>query len=151
MNFDWGSQSIAQSKFQRAPFKGKGFYQSFSPFVGQLFFSRIEKNLNRRYSKNTPFVIRPASNFEAGQPKGRGTCNSPLTTQEFSRERIGKRRNTFISNKIELHFYVGPTGIATLRPPCIQIPDALPSDGKDGILGTSSPIRLVTTHKCAGS
>jgi hypothetical protein len=29
LNFDWGSQSIAQSKFQRAPLKGKDFQQEF--------------------------------------------------------------------------------------------------------------------------
>jgi hypothetical protein len=40
LNFDWGSQSIAQSKFQRAFPEGKGDNQVSFPPAGQQIFSK---------------------------------------------------------------------------------------------------------------
>jgi|ERR1017187_6537557 hypothetical protein len=43
LNFDWGSQSIAQSKFQRASPKGKEFQQELLRFLRQHLFENIRK------------------------------------------------------------------------------------------------------------
>jgi hypothetical protein len=43
LNFDWGSQSIAQSKFQRASPKGKDFQQELLRFLRQHLFENIPK------------------------------------------------------------------------------------------------------------
>jgi hypothetical protein len=41
LNFDWGSQSIAQSKFQRASPRGKEFQQELLRFLRQHLFENI--------------------------------------------------------------------------------------------------------------
>ena len=43
LNFDWGSQSIAQSKFQRAPPRGKEFQQELLRFLRQHLIENIRK------------------------------------------------------------------------------------------------------------
>jgi hypothetical protein len=43
LNFDWGSQSIAQSKFQRASPRGKDFQQELLRFLRQHLFENIRK------------------------------------------------------------------------------------------------------------
>ena len=49
LNFDWGSQSIAQSKFQRASQKGKSSKKKFSLPAVKLFFEEIAASA---FSKN---------------------------------------------------------------------------------------------------
>lgn len=58
--FDWGSQSIAQSKFQRTvPTEGKDFQENIRVFLRQYFFGKNRKNVGRNENFSWPLEPRP--------------------------------------------------------------------------------------------
>lgn len=78
---DWGSQSIAQSKFQRAFRLGKEFQQEFFRKLRQHIFQKFlfglvaEAFLHRPWASLLPTFLRP------NESKGRGTCLLPREVQ----------------------------------------------------------------------
>ena len=85
LNFDWGSQSIAQSKFQRASRLGKEDQQKVSFLIRQYFSRRIFKNFEKGSGPLLTFRLLhftlPASYGRVGDAKGRGTCKPEIVLQ----------------------------------------------------------------------
>jgi hypothetical protein len=82
LNFDWGSQSIAQSKFQRASLKGKEFHQDFFETRRQHLFETFRKNVFGTL-KELPFLPLRESLFQTLSPRGRAehaTCPKRFKT-----------------------------------------------------------------------
>ena len=72
LNFDWGSQSIAQSKFQRASSKRKENHQNFFQIVRQHIFQIFFEKVSKELKPNLPFAW-PATDLFGGKLRvGRG-------------------------------------------------------------------------------
>ena len=79
LNFDWGSQSIAQSKFQRASQLGKGFQQELSISSRQRFSRNFPKKLSGKACRRNRYLastIRHVSSFRRRAVLGGSNENS---------------------------------------------------------------------------
>ena len=85
LNFDWGSQSIAQSKFQRASRLGKENQQRIFEERRQHFFRTFFRIFGAAFKRTLhPFVDSLTVLRRADQQKGRGTCKALSAVQAFS-------------------------------------------------------------------
>ncbi len=88
-NVDWGSQSIAQSKFQRtAPQEGKDFQENIRILLRQSF----SRNIRKEFCEGTAgFSFSSFASPAIGArywTQGAGTCESRFHYQDLFRENI---------------------------------------------------------------